>query len=244
MRRTAWLIICLVGVVLAAGVTLAGQQLPRAAVAVPIRAAAPAVSAQELREIRNAVAQARAVNIWMVGLDFTGPVSDAGEYLRALTDEMEKQGLGTQVGAAKLDAYLVLHEDPDLKAESLRRESTPAPTAGGVPIQLTVALGVPRKLKVEAPLRMLRLQFSRAVAHVHTGPYEQLGHVYGAIRDAARARATETRQAGFPVALRLISDPLRTTQRNAIKTELLAPLKGEPRTPGRPTAVEGLVPAE
>lgn len=177
----------------------------------------PALAAAETRAIQTAVNEAKPLASWAVVQELNGSIQKVDSYLAAFMKEFSAQDLDESLLSFDSTAVLILYEDPGAKPQ----------------VRMAIGLMVPARLRVKAPLKVQRLQASRAVRHVHVGPYEQLGRVHSAVGSSLQQASRSAGggggpRPGWPVTLRLLNDP-RLVKREAIRTEMIVPVDAPPR---------------
>jgi effector-binding domain-containing protein len=175
---------------------------------------AAVLEVEDTKTILSAVKKPHPVSFWAIVLDFTGTFQDVDGQIARLRQEVTNQKLDESLRGFSTKSILILREDPTTKKQG----------------SMAIGLTVPGFLQVKAPLKMERIQFSKAIIHVHTGPHQELGKIHGeiiaALRETSPSKERAGAKAGWPVILGLLNDP-KTVQPNEVQTELTVPLEDE-----------------
>jgi effector-binding domain-containing protein len=173
--------------------------------------AAPLASTS-MAKIQQAVRAPRAVSYTLVAESFTGSVSQIGDFLHKFMNDFNAQDLGKNLASRDVAPIAILYGNPDQNKE----------------IKIAIGLPVKARVPVKEPLALLPFATKRAVDYLHVGSYGQLSAVHGEIvqgvRKAApnaKAFAAATKEPGFPVALRLLTDPAKV---QTPQTEVIVPV--------------------
>jgi effector-binding domain-containing protein len=166
---------------------------------------------REVKSVQSAAMHPTPTALYAVTEDFDGNFENVDALMARFTEEAKRQGLpnSNPVGV------LLVYEDPTGKSQ----------------FRMGVGITLARKVAVKEPLKATEMR-STAVRATHVGSYEQLGQVYGVIqntlkeqRPQAKGAAGMPRESGWPVVLRLLTDPKKVRAAGDIRTEMIVPVK-------------------
>jgi effector-binding domain-containing protein len=174
-------------------------------------ALAPAqLASDEQHRIDIAVQDSKPFAQQVVSQTFHGSMDDMDQFLKEFMGSINAQNLGERLAGAKPVPLAILHDDPEENKE-IRLELT-------FPVIPNTAAGT--------PLQVRSISLSSAASYMHTGSFERLGSVHGALVERAiqvgRGKAGE--RLGWPVVLRLLTDPKKVSSDAELRTELIVPL--------------------
>lgn len=169
------------------------------------------ITAQGKEEIQQAVKAAHPVSYSIVSESFEGSVDRLGEYVKKFLQEFNGQGLGKSLASPDVRPLAILHEDPDQKKS----------------IRIEIAFPVSKEVVVKKPLTYRKLDIPRAVTYTHQGDYSQLSLIHEEIVGAATGQApaeAKNAGAGWPVVLRMLTNPYEVSLPTENRTEMIVPL--------------------
>jgi hypothetical protein len=179
---------------------------------IPATPPRPTLAPEVLRSIAEAAARLQPVSFDIVTEPFNGPVTDLGAMLQKFMSDFEAQNLGPLLSGPGQKPLAIIHGNPDLQRV--------------VPIE--IAFPVKRPVAVHPPLANRRLEFDKAARVVHRGQFADLSQVHAEIVKALPKGADGAPNAGFPVILELLTDPLLAAP-DQVRTGMIVPAVAAPR---------------
>ena len=172
--------------------------------AIPTRAEERSVD----RELKADVAAAEAVRLSVAVVEFEGAFTEQNVQARitSVLNELIRQKLDWSFEAFPPKPVVILYGDPTGKQQ----------------VRMAIGMSVPPKMEVKAPLKLEKVEFRKAVRHVHMGPHKELGSVYNQI--AETLRKDRKGSASWPVVLQILDDPTRV-KADQVRTLMNVPVK-------------------
>jgi hypothetical protein len=167
------------------------------------------LTASEVHSLNVAVAQAKPAAVSMLVQDFHGAFTQANikAQVTAVEHEAMKQNLDSVWGTTHPIAVVIVLEDPTGKAQ----------------VNLQVGLTLPHAgVHATAPLKVVTLNFPKAVRYTHQGQYEKLGAVHNSMHKMLQDARKES--ASFPEVHNARDDPFRVAPVQ-IRTVVLTPVR-------------------
>jgi DNA gyrase inhibitor GyrI len=182
-------------------------------VVVPVEEQAGSLGAHELGPIRKAVQDAQPVSYLLVAQAFDGAVTQLGDFLRTFMSEFSAQGLDESLPGPSVVPLAILHSDP----------------ASDKTTKIEIGFPVKEKPEVKEPLAVREFELKKAVVYTHYGDFSRLFQVHEEITRAVPRELTTRNgrkpETGWPVALRLCTDPSKVNSPAEIKTDIIVPIQ-------------------
>jgi effector-binding domain-containing protein len=179
----------------------------------PVKGGATTASVADAhaQRVELAVRSAAPMSANLVTQSFKGTGQDIDRFLKEFMAHVAEQRLGEHLSEPQPVPWAILHGDPQ---------------KGAVPIDL--AFPIAANTQVKEPLKAQRFTLPSAAKYLHVGDYREIAAVHRTL--AARATAAKAGaasggdEAGYPVVLRLVTDPKKAKSPAEIETEVIVPL--------------------